>query len=91
MDLLAPPAHSSIGRPVGAWVGASVAVSGLWRVLGFPARSARAVARGSPLTAHRCLRSACWSRRERSSMRTFFSWSKCSKRLTFICRTCTVS
>lgn len=51
LDLLARPAHSSIGRPVGSWVGASVAVSGLWRVLGFPARSDRAVARGSPLTA----------------------------------------
>lgn len=41
----------------------------------------------SPGTAHRCLRSACWSLRDRSSMRTFLSWSRCSRRFTFICRT----
>lgn len=61
LELLAPPAHSSVRRSVGA----SVAVSGLWRVLRRP-RAARAAV-------HRCLRSACWSRRERSSMRTFLS------------------
>lgn len=59
--------------------GGSGAESGHWRVPGRP-RAARAAA-------HRCFRSACWSRRERSSIRMFLSWSRCSRRLTFICRT----
>lgn len=79
MELPAPPARWSVSPSMGAWVGASVSATLLWRVLGRPCAAWAA--------AHRCLRSACWSRLERSSIRTFFSWSKCSKRLTFICRT----
>lgn len=72
LELLAPLA--------GSWVRSCVG-RGVW-VLAGPGASQH---RGT--VAHRCLRSACWSRRERSSMRTFLSWSRCSKRLTFICRT----
>lgn len=73
---LRPPISPSIGGCFGR---------GIWALAGL----------GRPLAAraaaHRCLRSACWSLRERSSMRTFLSWSRCSKRLTFICRTWTAA
>lgn len=66
------------------------ALAGEWVSRGFGAPAGTGKPR-SPGTAHRCLRSACWSLRDKSSMRTFLSWSRCSRRFTFICRTCTVS
>lgn len=72
LELLAPLA--------GSWVRSCVG-RGVWVLAGTGASQHLGT------VAHRCLRSACWSRLERSSMRTFLSWSRCSKRLTFICRT----
>lgn len=82
--LMSEEAHGSgwLRPPISPSVGGCFS-RGIWALAGL----------GRPLAAraaaHRCLRSACWSLRERSSMRTFLSWSRCSKRLTFICRTWT--